>query len=184
MNHMYVFLLSVLLAALVSAEDLSKKSLQVVQEVDLRRYMGTWHEIARLPNTFQDQCAGDVTATYALRDDGKIEVVNRCRKNDGTYSEAKGLARLASRSGPNSKLKVRFAPGYLSFLPFVWGDYWIMILAPDYSHVVVGEPGRKYLWILSRQPSMGEATLQNILVKVRENGYDLAGLIRTQGTGR
>ena len=180
MNHMYSFVLSVMLTSLVSAEDLSKKPLQVVPEVDLQRYMGTWYEIARLPNMFQDQCAGEVTATYTLREDGKIHVVNRCRKKDGTYSEAKGLAKRADQSGPNSKLKVRFAPGYLSFLPFVWGNYWIIILAPDYSHVVVGEPGRKYLWILSRTPSMDETTLQNILEEVRENGYDLTGLIRTQ----
>ena len=180
MNHMYSFVLSVLLASLARAQGPPQQPLRVVPEVDLQRYMGIWYEIARLPNSFQDHCAGDVTAIYTLRDDGKIQVVNRCRKEDGTYSEAKGLGKRASRSGPNSKLKVRFAPGYLSFLPFVWGDYWIIILAPDYSHVVVGEPGRKYLWILSRQPTMDEAGLQHILEEVSQKGYDLTGLVRTQ----
>ncbi len=180
MNHAHSLILLAVLASACHAQEVSNKPLQVVPEVDLQRYMGTWYEIARLPNSFQDQCLGDVTATYTLRDDGKIQVVNRCRKENGAYNEVQGLAKRASKDGPNSKLKVRFAPAYLSFLPFVWGDYWVMLLAPDYTYVVVGEPGRKYLWVLSRTPSMDEATLQSILTEVRRSGYDLTGLIRTQ----
>jgi apolipoprotein D and lipocalin family protein len=158
--------------------------LRAVPGMDLSRYMGTWYEVARLPFRFQDRCVGDVTATYAAQSDGSVGVVNRCRTEDGTVTEARGVARKADAGGPDTKLRVRFAPAWLSFLPFVWGDYWVIDLAPDYSYAAVGEPGRKYLWILSRTPSMEEATLQHVLEKVRENGYDLARLIRTRNSAR
>lgn len=158
--------------------------LEVVPSVDLDRYAGTWFEIARLPNWFQEQCAGDVTATYTLLEDGTIKVVNRCRKETGQTAEAEGRAKRADSDGPNTKLRVRFAPALLSLLPFVWGNYWIIVLSPDYSYAVVGEPTRKYLWVLSRTPAMDETTLQGILDQVKQKGYDLSGLIRTKQTAR
>ena len=154
--------------------------LEVVPSVDLNRYTGTWYEIARLPFKFQTQCAGNVTATYTLLDDGTIRVVNRCMKQSGEIDEAEGRAKLASSDGPNTKLKVRFAPAFLSILPFVWGDYWIIDLAPDYSYSVVGEPGRTYLWILSRTPVMDETVFQGIVDRIKAKGYDLTKLIRTK----
>jgi len=163
----------------VHAQDLS-----VVDSVDLQRYAGRWYEIARLPNRFQEDCAGNVTATYKILPNGEIKVVNRCLKSNGDTSEAEGIARRASDDGPNTKLKVRFAPSFLSFLPMVWGDYWIIDLAPDYSYAVVGEPGRKYLWILARSPEIDETLLGQILAKARNQGYDTAALIRTKQTTR
>lgn len=163
-----------------AAQEGPERPLGVVPAVNLVRYSGTWYEIARLPNRFQEQCAGDVTATYTLLDNGEIKVVNRCRKESGEIEEAEGRARLASADEPNTKLKVRFAPAFLSFLPFVWGDYWIIELAPDYSYAVIGEPARKYLWILSRTPSIEESTLQDILTRVKQKGYVLDGLVRTK----
>jgi len=165
-----------------AAQEHPEQPLEVAPAVNLVRYSGTWYEIARLPNRFQEQCAGDVTATYTLLDNREIRVVNRCRKESGEFDEAEGRARLASDDGPNTKLKVRFAPAFLSFLPFVWGDYWIIELAPDYSYAVIGEPSRKYLWILSRAPSIEESTLQDILARVKQKGYDLNGLVRTKHT--
>ena len=165
-----------------AAQEHPEQPLEVAPAVNLVRYSGTWYEIARLPNRFQEQCAGDVTATYTLLDNREIRVVNRCRKESGEFDEAEGRARLASDDGPNTKLKVRFAPAFLSFLPFVWGDYWIIELAPDYSYAVIGEPSRKYLWILSRKPSIEESTLQDILTRVKQKGYDLNGLVRTKHT--
>ena len=113
--------------------------------VDLARYAGHWYEIARLPNRFQEQCAGDVAATYTPRPDGRVTVVNECRKADGQTTRAEGVARRADEKGPASRLKVRFAPAVLSFLPFVWGDYWILELDREYGYAVVGDPSRKYL---------------------------------------
>jgi len=184
MNTFLSFIAFVMSATIVSAQESTVAPLTVVPEVDLNRYMGTWYEIARLPNSFQGKCVSDVTATYSLLDDGDIRVVNRCRKEDGEMSEAEGLARLASKDGPNTKLKVRFAPAWLSFLPFVWGNYWIIALAPDYSYVAIGEPDREYLWILARTPAMDESTLQHALEQVRQKGYDLTNLLRTTNAAK
>jgi apolipoprotein D and lipocalin family protein len=177
--------LAIILAALAASgrAQHEKAALTVVPDLDVKRYMGTWYEIARLPNRFQDQCTGEVTATYSLRDDGDIMVVNRCRNAKGEIEEAEGRARRSADNEPPTKLKVRFAPAILSFLPFVWGDYWILDLAPDYSHALVGEPSRKYLWVLSRNPGMDETTLRRILDIAERQGYDVSTLIRTAQNG-
>lgn len=154
--------------------------LRVVPSVDLERYSGVWYEIARLPNKFQKKCFGDVTATYSLKSERRLKVVNQCRKENGKLTKATGEARLASDKGPNSRLKVRFAPSFLSFLPFVWGDYQIIELAPDYSYAIVGEPKRKYLWILSRSPEMDEATFTKLKDAAASQGFDVSGLIKTK----
>lgn len=168
-------------ALLVRAERKSRAGpLRVVESVELSRYAGLWYEVARLPNRFEEKCAGDVTAEYTLRADGRLKVVNRCRKKDGRLTEAEGVARLADRRGPNSRLKVRFAPSFLSPLPFVWGDYQIIELAPDYTHAVVGDPGRDYLWILSRTPRIDEETYQRLVESARSQGFDVSRLMRTK----
>lgn len=153
----------------------------VVPEVDLARYAGRWHEIARLPNRFQTKCIGEVTADYTLRDDGKITVINRCRVKDGKTIEAKGIAKRAAKSGPNSILKVRFAPRFLSFLPQVWGDYQILALAPDYSYAAVGSPNFRYLWILSRTPEMTDAVYRQVVEEMRKQGFAVERLQRSNG---
>jgi apolipoprotein D and lipocalin family protein len=152
--------------------------LPVVETVDLSRYTGTWYEIARTPNWFQKKCVGFVKATYARREDGTLSVVNECRTASGRPTRAEGVARLAEKGGPQAKLKVRFAPAFLSFISAVWGDYWIIDLAPDYSYAVVGEPARRYLWILSRTPQMEAAQYEEI---VRRAGvhYEVSRLART-----
>ena len=173
--------LLVLFAALmVKGQRKEKEPLRVVPSVDLPRYEGLWYELARLPNRFEEKCAGDVTAEYALKGADRFKVVNRCRRQDGTLAEAAGEAKLADKNGPNSRLKVRFAPAFLSFLPMVWGDYQIIELAPDYSHAVVGDPSRKYLWVLSRTPRLDEATYQRLTEAARSQGFDVSRLIRTK----
>ncbi len=169
-------------ASVAAAQTAANQPLTVVPAVDVNRYMGTWYEIARLPAWFQKKCVSDVSAAYSLMEDGDIRVVNRCRNENGEMTEATGRAKLAGDDEPNTKLKVRFAPAILSIFPFVWGDYWIIDLAADYSYSVVGEPGRKYLWILSRTPSMDEKKFQNILAGITQKGYDITGLIRTAHT--
>jgi apolipoprotein D and lipocalin family protein len=166
--------------ALASAAG-AQRPVQTVDSVDLNRYIGEWFEIARFPNRFQRQCLGDVHALYALRPDGRLDVVNRCRTDDG-ISEARAVARVVdSRSG--AKLKVRFAPAFLSFVPAVWGDYWVVGLAPDYSWATVGSPDRKYLWILARTAAVGTDTYAAALEAARSNGFDVARLIRTEQAG-
>jgi len=150
--------------------------LEPVAWVDLARYMGTWHEIARYPNRFEEDCVADVTATYTSREDGRIKVVNRCRTTDGTFSEAVGEARRAG-SGNDPRLEVRFAPKWIGFLPFVWGDYWIVDLDEGYTLAAVGDPARKYLWILSRSPVVSPARLQALMSRLKNKGFDPARLI-------
>jgi apolipoprotein D and lipocalin family protein len=178
----HVLLVGILLGTTYSLanDDNTKRPLEVVPSVDLNRYVGTWYEIARLPNSFQKKCVGDVTANYTLLDDGTVKVVNRCRKENGEMTEAEGKARRPSKDAPSSKLEVRFAPGWLSWLPFVWANYWIVDLADDYSYAVVGEPNREYLWILSRTPKMDETVYERILERMKAKGYDTAALVKTR----
>jgi apolipoprotein D and lipocalin family protein len=145
--------------------------LTTVPSVDLGRYTGRWYEIARYPNRFQKQCTGNVTANYRQLADGKIEVVNECRKSDGKLDVAKGKAKV-SDTNSNAKLRVTF------FWPF-YGDYWIIGLDPEYRWAVVGEPSRKYLWILSRTPELSAADNEAAMAVVRSKGYDSNKLVMT-----
>jgi apolipoprotein D and lipocalin family protein len=156
---------------------------RTVPFVDLKRYAGDWFEIARFENRFQRQCVGDVRASYARRPDGRIDVVNRCRTADG-QTEAHGVARLVDEQ-TQARLKVRFAPAWLSWLAPVWGDYWIVGLAPDYSWAVVGDPGRDYLWILSRTPRLDAGSMAAARSAAQDNGFDVGRLAQTpQDAGR
>lgn len=160
-----------------SANLRQQEPVRTVASVDLDRYLGTWYEVARLPNRFQRSCAGDVTATYAKRPDGRIDVVNRCRTEEGSTIEAGGVARVVDKS--SARLKVRFAPAMLSFLPFVWGDYWVIGLADDYSWAVVGSPDRKYLWMLARVPAPDVGRFEAALAAARDNGFEVDRLTKT-----
>ncbi len=150
-----------------------------VPTVDLDRYAGRWFEIAKYPNRFQKNCAGNTTAEYARREDGRVRVTNRCRGTDGALIEAVGIARPRDAAHPDATFKVRFAPAFLSFIPQVWGAYWILGLPADYRYVVVGEPSREYLWILSRTPQMSDEDYQAAVSVAVANGYDAAALVRT-----
>lgn len=182
MRKYIAILVSFIFITILAPSITLAQNVVAVPSIDLNRYAGKWYEIARFPNRFQKSCAGNVTAEYRTRPDGRIDVINRCQKNDGSVDEAIGVARLADRSGSatNSKLKVRFAPAWLSWLPFVWGDYWVLDLGPDYSYAVVGEPGRNYLWILSRSPSLPESSYQAALKKVTTQGFDVNKLVKTK----
>jgi apolipoprotein D and lipocalin family protein len=171
-KYLLVLLLSV--ANLALAQDPV-----TVPTVDLDRYVGKWFEIARFPNRFQTQCTGEVSAEYVKRADGNIEVINRCAKTDGSMDQAIGEARVVD-SVSRAKLKVRFAPAWLSWVPFVWGDYWILDLAADYSTVAVGDPSRKYLWILARTKSLPAPVYDNMVAKLAAQGFDVAALVKTR----
>jgi apolipoprotein D and lipocalin family protein len=146
-----------------------------VPEMDISRYAGQWYEIAHLPMSFQDKCAGDITAAYTLREDELIGVRNACRTADGETSVAEGVARQVK--GHPGRLEVRFAPDWLSWMPFLWADHWVIDLDPGYTWAVVGEPGRDYLWILAREPAMDRALFEQIKARAVAMGYDLGPLI-------
>lgn len=173
---------AVIMGVTVAAGN-SNDAVRTVPKVDLARYAGDWFEIARFPNRFQKKCAGDVRARYTRRQDGRIDVVNSCTTVGGQTTTAKGEARVVDRD-TSARLEVRFAPAVLSFLPFVWGDYWIIGLADDYSWAVVGSPDRQYLWILSRTPELRTPEYDSALEAARRNGFDTTRLVRTPQSGR
>lgn len=150
---------------------------RTVAAVDTQRYLGTWYEIARLPMWAQDSATiacEDVTATYTARPDGGIGVLNRCRNalaGDAPRS-VEGQAYAVEGSG-NARLRVSF------FWPF-FGDYWVLGLDPGYRWAVVGEPSRRWLWILSRTPQMAPEALEQARAIAREAGYDLTSLRMTR----
>lgn len=157
-------LAATLTASLVLTSCASNKDapLATVDTVDLTRYQGKWYEVALLPNSFQARCVADTQAQYQA-DGEQIRVINRCRQTDGSIEQASGVANVVEGSS-NSKLRVSF------FRPF-YGNYWILALDPDYQWVLVGEPGRKYGWILSRTPVLPPATLNSLLDKAVSLGY-------------
>ena len=146
-----------------------------VPEMDISRFAGQWYEIAHLPMSFQDKCAGDITAAYTLLEDELIGVRNACRTADGETSVAEGVARQVK--GHPGRLEVRFAPDWLSWVPFLWADYWVIDLDPGYTWAVIGEPGRDYFWVLSREPAMDGKLFEQIKARATAMGYDLGPLI-------
>lgn len=157
----------------------SQIPLATIASLDVPRYMGTWYEIARFPNWFQKKCAGNIRAEYSLQADGTVQVVNRCKLPSGETSEAIGAARQIG--GTNSpKLQVRFAPAWLSFIPSVWGNYWVIDLDERYQIAAVSEPGREYLWILSRTPQVEARVYAELLERLGKKGFDLGRLVVTK----
>lgn len=149
-----------------------------IATLDVPRYMGTWFEIAKYPNRFQRKCVRSTSAEYALQGDGSVQVANRCRTAQGDTLEAIGQARqLGPATSP--KLEVRFAPAWLSFLPMVWGDYWVIDLDARYQLVAVSEPRREYLWVLSRTPQVDAQAYQALLGRLTQQGFDVGRLERT-----
>ena len=144
-----------------------------VDDLDLERYTGRWHEVARLPMFFQRKCKAETTATYTARPDGTIHVQNACRTDDGHLS-VDGTAR---RTAGGSALEVSFAPAWLGWLPVVWADYWVVDLDPEYQWAVVGGPKQGALWILAREPSLEPALLERLLQRAEARGYRVDTLV-------
>lgn len=159
-----IFIMTIMMTMAAKAQ-----LLQTVPYVDLKKYCGKWYEIASYPQKFQKGCHC-TTAEYTLSEKGYVIVENRCNRDsvNGKQSYIKGKAFVEPNSG-NAKLKVQF------FWPFK-GKYWIIDLADDYSYAVVSHPNKKYLWILSRTPKMEDAVYQQILLRLKKNGFDLAKL--------
>ena len=171
-----VLLLAILCALCTVIVAEPKPELATVPRVELTRYVGRWFEIAKYPNRFERECDRDVKAVYTRLEDGSIEVENSCIQADGKPKISKGKAKVVDQQ-TNAKLKVTF------FWPF-YGDYWVIDLDPQYRWAVVGEPRRKYLWILSRHPHMDAAEYAMITSRLAAKGYDSAKLVQVKQTGR
>lgn len=155
--------ITLIMSAFLSCKNY--KELPTEPEVDIKRYAGTWYEIARLPNSFEKglEC---VTATYKIKDNGKIEVINRGHKIDdrSEVKSAKGTAWVPDPEFPG-RLKVRF------FWPFA-GNYYIIHLDKDYNYALVGDPSRKYLWILSKNKALDNAIYDKLINIAQEQGFE------------
>lgn len=173
-------LLSLVLGGFVTLGQMASASdVKAVTDFDSQRYLGQWYEIARLPNFFQEKCVGDIAAQYHREGKG-IAVVNRCRVADGKMDVATGFATLENSSG--SELKVSFLPRYLRWVPFTKGDYWVLRIDPDYQISLVGDPDRKYLWLLSRTPTLPAEVIKDYLNSAKVMGYQLDNIIYTQNS--
>ena len=146
--------------------------------LNIPAYMGTWYQVAWFPNRFQKQCVSDTAATYRRLPAGEgVEVINRCRLEDGSLDSVVGLARPAGSEirGDQlepAKLEVSFLLRLLRWIP-VWGAYWVMQRADDGRYVVIGEPSRQYLWVLSRTPRLAPPDETAIRSQLAQQGYDL-----------
>jgi apolipoprotein D and lipocalin family protein len=152
--------------------------LQAIPNLDLQRYVGRWYEIARYPNRFQRRCVANTSAEYTANADGTVRVLNSCQTASGELIKAEGLARRVG-AADSATLEVRFAPAWLSFIPAVWGDYWVIDLDSEYQLAAVSEPGRDYLWILSRTPTVAPERYAGLLERLKQFGLDPARLVLT-----
>lgn len=169
-------------AAFAAAPAPAANAVTPIPTLDVPRYMGTWYEIAKYPNRFQKDCVSDTSATYSLQPDKTVQVLNRCRRADGRLDTAVGSARQTG-AADSPKLKVRFAPRWLSFLPMVWGDYWVIDLDPAYQLAAVSEPTREYLWILARTPGVPKPAYDALLARLARQGFDLSKIEPTRQAG-
>ncbi len=146
----------------------------VVKDLKIERYLGKWYEISRYDHRFERGLVG-VTATYSLRADGKIKVVNSGYKDslNGKFSQAVGKAKIPNPDSEPAKLKV-------SFFWFFYGDYYVMELDENYQWAVIGSSSDNYLWILSRSPQMNESLYGEILKRLVNRGYDVSKLIKVK----
>ena len=173
-----ISILGLLLIGLGSSQVMAQQgdqSVKTIAALDVTRYLGTWYEIAKFPNWFQKKCVSNTKAVYTAKPDGNLRVLNSCKTATGETSEAEGLARqIGAKDSP--KLEVRFAPEWLSFLPLVWGDYWVIDLDPQYQVAAVSDPRREYLWVLSRTPQLDPKVYADLLQRLTQQQFDIQKL--------
>ena len=180
-SHSRVSLVSILSALLIglgpsqATAQQADQAVQTIASLDVPRYLGAWYEIAKFPNWFQKKCVSNTKAVYTAKPDGNLRVLNSCKTAGGETSEAEGLARqIGAKDSP--KLEVRFAPEWLSFLPLVWRDYWVIDLDSQYQVAAVSDPRREYLWVLSRTPQLDPKVYADLLQRLKQQQFDIQKL--------
>lgn len=161
-------LLCLLTAWLLTACTGLADGIRPVTGFQLDRYLGTWYEIARLDHSFE-RGLERVSASYSLRDDGGVKVLNRGLQSDGSWREAEGKAYFVDKP-TEARLKVSF------FGPF-YGGYNVIDLDPDYQLSLVTSYNHDYLWILSRSPQPPKAKVDALIAKARGLGFATDQLI-------
>ena len=171
-------LASLKVAAQTIATPAALPPVATISTLDVPRYMGTWYEIAKFPNRFQAKCTANTRAQYLAQTDGSVQVLNSCATADGSTIDALGKAiQVGATNSP--KLQVRFAPAWLSWLPMVWGDYWVIDLDADYQLAAVSDAKREYLWVLSRTPQVSAKAYDALLQRLKAQHFDVQKLERT-----
>ena len=174
-KHFCCCLMGLTLAIPIATQATQVKS---IDQLDINQYVGSWYEIAKLPNWFQRNCAQNTKATYKLINPAEIQVLNQCQAANGEMIQALGMTRPRANGLP-AQLEVRFAPSWLGWMPLDWGDYWVLDLDPQYQLAAVGDPSKKYLWILSRTPQISEATYKALTQRLSVMGFDVSRLEKT-----
>lgn len=162
-------------AAQTAATPATLPAVSTIAALDVPRYMGTWHEIAKFPNRFQAKCVANTRAQYLAQTDGSVQVLNSCTTADGSTIDALGKA-IQVGAATSPKLQVRFAPAWLSWLPMVWGDYWVIELDADYQLAAVSDAKREYLWVLSRTPQVNAKAYDALLERLKAQHFDVKKL--------
>lgn len=178
-NNIIPFIILITLVFALSSCTNTKNMVDTttVNKLEIEKFLGTWYEIARFDHSFERGLVG-VTATYSMRDDGMIKVLNQGYKNslDGKLSQAIGKAKIPDSNFPG-KLKV-------AFFWIFYADYFVMELDEEnYEWAVIGSSSPKYLWILSRKPQMDPAIYQDLIARIEKRGYDLQPLISVEQKG-
>ena len=168
-----------LMAVVLPMACMAQSQVKSIPEFDVSRYMGTWYEIAKLPNWFQRKCVQGTQARYKVLGPTQIEVNNKCTTASGEEIQAIGLAR-PNGTGRPAQLEVRFAPEWTAWLPMVWGAYWVLDLDADYQLAAVGDPSKSYLWILSRTPQVSADRYDAVLQRLNVMGFDITKLEKTR----
>jgi apolipoprotein D and lipocalin family protein len=150
-----------------------------VEAFQPERYAGMWYELARIPNSLQARCIGDVTATYRTLDDGALAVVQRCRESGDRFSVLVGRAMPLPGDASRARMKLSFMPAWLRWLPSAQDDHWVVFVDRDYRYAVVSDPERRTLHLLSRSPEADAETLAPILARLKAQRYPVERLVAT-----
>ena len=174
--------LATVLSACIWAVPTHALDVRAVESFDVSKYLGTWHEIASIPQFFQRKCIRDTKASYSLASDSLIRIDNVCTRDNGGRERATGRAR-AGDPDIRAKLEVTFLELFGEYRFLVAADYWVIALEPNYRWAVVGHPSRRYGWVLARDPLLPPVAMAEIIGRIKMQGYDACAFFITPQTG-
>lgn len=154
----------------------ARQAIKAVPQLDLERFAGRWHEIARLPSPLQRATDRKVALEIAHAGTG-LCLRLLARQADGTERGARAALRRRFPVEEPGQFQRSTAPSWLRWLPSSWQPLWVLAVDRDYRWAMLGEPGRQGLWILARDATMERSVLETLKGKARGLGYDLAPLI-------
>lgn len=167
---------------LTFAAQVHAAGVKPVEKIDLDRYLGTWVEIASIPQFFQRKCVRDTSATYGAAENSLIKVENVCTRSDGARDRVEGRARRVEAEHP-AKLEVTFLDLFGEYRFWVSGGYWVIALDSNYQWAVVGHPSRRFGWVLARDARLSPIALAEIIGRIKSQGYDACEFVVTPQTG-